>query len=358
MTEMHRGLIAGGAAVKGRGTSCNPGSRFQPLRSELDEHRTDIATEVRQVRARSAISRNTSPDLPFEQSINPYQGCEHGCVYCYARPSHAYHDLSPGLDFETRISCKTNAAEQLVRELGRPGYRCRGITLGANTDPYQPAERQQGITRQLLEVLAECRHPVSIITRGTLITRDLDILADMARQNLCSVGISLTTRDPELKRRMEPRAPSFVARLDTIQQLSEAGLPVTLMFAPVIPGLNDNDLEAIVSAAAKAGATRGVCMLLRLPGEVRELFHAWLDTHYPLRADKVRSLLRQSRGGADNDSRFGVRMTGEGPVAELLQRRFGLACGRSGLLTGERSPLRTDLFRPPRDDAAQLGLFD
>lgn len=339
--------------MKGRGTADNPNNRYQSLAVELDEGINDgiegpsPVTECRAVQARSIISLNNSPDVPFGQSINPYQGCEHGCVYCYARPTHAYLDLSPGLDFETKLTYKANAAQCLRAELGRRGNACAPITLGANTDPYQPVEKTLGITRQVLKVLQLCRHPFSIISKGGLITRDLDILSDMARDGLCSVAISVTTLDADLKRHLEPRAASHHARLDAIEQLSSAGVPVTLLFAPVIPGLNDQDMEEIVRQAADAGAQSAGCILLRLPLELRDLFHGWLKEHYPLRAQHVISLLRQCRAGADSDSQFGGRMRGTGPVADLIQRRFSLACRRHGLHERETPALRTELFRPP-----------
>jgi len=334
---------------KGRGAPGNPGNRYQPTRVCLDDgiDGPSPVTECRPVRARSIISRNTSPDVPFDQSINPYQGCEHGCTYCYARPTHAYLDLSPGLDFETKLTYKENAAGQLERELAHPRYRCASITLGANTDPYQPVERTLGVTRSVLEVMQRCRHPVSIITKGALITRDIDILAEMAADGLCSVAISVTTCDAELKRRMEPRAASHGARYSAMAQLGAAGIPVTLLFAPVIPALNDSEMETILQQARDAGAQSAAYILLRLPLEVRDLFFAWLHEHYPLRAAHVISLIRQSRGGADSDSRFGRRMRGTGTFADLLERRFRIACKRLGLGSREQTPLRTDLFSPP-----------
>lgn len=343
----------------GRGALSNRGSRFQPLQTVWEDglDGPSPVTECRPVDARSIISSNTSPDVPFQLSLNPYQGCEHGCTYCYARPTHAYHDLSPGLDFETRLTYKRNAAQQLRLELARPGYRCECITIGANTDAYQPVEREHRVTRQVLEVLQAARHPVAIITKSALITRDIDILADMAADGLCSVAISVTTLDDDLKRRMEPRAASAAARLKAMELLAGAGVPVTLLFSPVIPGLNDSDLEAIVAAAADAGAGSAAWMLLRLPLEIREQFQEWLSEHYPLRAARVTSLLRQCRGGADNDSRFGYRMRGEGPVAELLEQRFRLSCQRHGLNQGERYSGRTDLFVPPAGDGRQIDLF-
>ena len=344
---------------KGRGALSNRESRFQPLNSELDDgiEGPSPVTECRRVTARSIVSRNNSPDIPFYQSINPYQGCEHGCIYCYARPTHAYLDLSPGLDFETRLTYKHNAAEQLERELAHPGYRCRSITLGANTDPYQPVEKQYGITRQILEVLQRARHPLAIITKGALVTRDLDILAEMAGDGLCSVAVSITTLDPHLKRHMEPRAASASARLQAVEDLSGAGVPVTVLFAPVIPALNDGDMEQVLRRAADAGASGAAYILLRLPLEIRDLFHEWLHQHYPLKADHVISLLRQCRGGADYDTRFGHRMRGTGTFADLLEQRFRLCCRRLGLQQGERAPGRTDLFTPQGANRDQYDLF-
>lgn len=349
---------------RGRGTLSNRGSRFQPLHTDWDDGITGPSpvTECREVEARSIISRNASPDIPFELSINPYQGCEHGCTYCYARPTHAYLDLSPGVDFETRLTCKTNAAALLRKELRRHGYRCQCITIGANTDPYQPVEKTYRITRQLLEVLREARHPVALITKGALVTRDIDILAELAAEGLCSVAISITTLDPELKRLMEPRAASVNARLAAIDALSGAGVPVSVLFAPVIPALNDGDMENILRRASDAGAKSAAYMLLRLPLEIRDLFYEWLQQHYPLRAAHVISLIRQSRGGGDYDSRFGSRMRGEGVFADLLSRRFAVACRQLGLNQGERygGGGRADLFIPPAaegDLAPQADLF-
>ncbi len=355
--------------VKGRGAQTNPHNRFQPQRVEWDDgiDGPTPVTECRPVMARSIIARNRSPDIPFDQSINPYQGCEHGCIYCYARPSHAYLDLSPGVDFETRLTRKVNAAELLEHELARPGYRCSPITLGANTDPYQPVENQFGITRDVLQVLQRCRHPVSIVTKGALVTRDIDILADLARDNLCTVAISITTLDADLKRTMEPRAASHQARLAAVERLSAAGIPVGVMFAPVIPALNDGEMEDVLFAAQAAGARSAAYVLLRLPLELSELVIQWLQQHYPLKAEKVISLLRQSRGGADNDSRFGHRMRGTGTFADVLEQRFRVACRRLGLGQREYTRLRTDLFTPParqpnsrdhRHCEHQIGLFD
>ncbi|MEJ2532881.1 MAG: PA0069 family radical SAM protein [Halioglobus sp.] len=359
-------LIVGQRSVrKGRGALSNRDCRYQPTRVEWDDGilGPSPVTECRAVTARKIISSNRSPDVPFTRSINPYQGCEHGCIYCYARPTHAYLDLSPGIDFETRLTRKRNAADQLERELARPSYQCAPVTLGANTDPYQPVEKQYGITRQLLAVLQRCRHPVSIITKGALITRDIDILGEMASDGLCSVAISITTLDPELKRRMEPRAASAAARLAAMDQLSAAGIPVSVLFAPIIPALNDGDLEAVLGRARQAGATRAAYILLRLPLEIRNLFFEWLEAHYPLRARRVVSLLRQSRGGQDYDGRFGHRMRGTGIFAEAIAGRFRVRCRQLGLNEGEAEALRTDLFQPPprRGSAAaddrQYGLF-
>jgi DNA repair photolyase len=344
-------IIVGQRSVrKGRGALSNQGSRYQPTRVEWDDGISGPTpvTECRAVEARSIISRNNSPDIPFSQSINPYQGCEHGCVYCYARPTHAYLDMSPGVDFETRLTYKRNAAAQLERELAKPGYQCKSITLGANTDPYQPVEKKHQISRQLLQVLQRHRHPVAIITKGALITRDLDILAEMAADGLCSVAISVTTLDQDLKRLMEPRAASGRARLAAMETLTKAGVPVTLLFAPVIPALNDSEMESVLERSRDAGATAAAYMLLRLPLEIRDLFFEWLHQHYPLRAEHVISVLRQSRGGADYDSRFGHRMRGTGVFADLLSQRFKVACKRLGLTQGEaRYSGRTDLFTPP-----------
>lgn len=345
---------------KGRGALSNQASRFQPHQVEWDDGISGPTpvTECRAVEARSIISRNSSPDLPFTQSINPYQGCEHGCIYCYARPTHAYLDLSPGVDFETRLTYKRNAAAQLERELAKPNYQCSSITLGANTDPYQPVEKEYRITRQVLEVLQRHRHPVAIITKGALVTRDLDILAEMAADGLCSVAVSITTLDRQLKRLMEPRAASGPARLAAVEALATAGIPVTVLFAPVIPALNDSEMETILEQSRNAGACGAAYMLLRLPLEIRDLFFEWLRQHYPLRAEHVISLLRQSRGGADYDSRFGHRMSGTGIFADLLSQRFRLACKRLELAQGEYAGGRTDLFAAPAQGGADSGQFN
>ncbi|MGH8289986.1 MAG: PA0069 family radical SAM protein [Steroidobacteraceae bacterium] len=341
--------------LKGRGALSNPTGRFEHRQHEAvddgwyQEQVPDfIPTSIEPDRARSVITRNDSPDIPFEQSINPYRGCSHGCVWCYARPSHSYVGLSPGLDFETRLFYKQDAGKLLEEELGKPGYVCKPITLGANTDPYQPIERRMRVTREILEVLARCRHPVTVITKGALVLRDLDLLADLARDGLAGVGVSVTTLNAELKRVMEPQAASPRARLEAVRRLNEAGIPTGVMVAPVIPALTDHEMEAILEAAAGAGARWAGYVLLRLPYEVKDLFREWLAVHYPDRADHVMSLVQQMRGGKDYDSSFGTRMRGTGPLAELLRTRFKIACRRFGLGTGRHQPPDTTLFRPPR----------
>jgi DNA repair photolyase len=330
--------------VKGRGVGSNVRSRFESWAREKDldqfeQQRTSDepdellprrATEVRQVEARSILSYNDSPDLGFEQSINPYQGCEHGCVYCYARPSHAYLGMSPGLDFETRIQAKANAADVLRKELSKPTYRPSLIALGANTDPYQPAERELRITRAVLEVLAEFNAPVSITTKSSLVTRDLDILAPMAEKGLARVNMSLATVDSALARILDPRANAPHRRLRAIQELSTAGVPVSVFASPMIPAINDKELESILEAAAASGAKSASMIVLRLPLEVRDLFVEWLNEHFPDRAGHVMSLVRQMRGGADYDSSFGTRMRGTGQYAALLRQRFDVATRRLG----------------------------
>lgn len=358
--------------VKGRGVGSNARSRFEAWdRSKVMEHfeeqRTSDEpdellprrpTEVRQVEARSILSYNDSPDLGFEQSINPYQGCEHGCVYCYARPSHAYLGMSPGLDFETKIQAKTNAAAVLRKELSRPSYRPSLIALGANTDPYQPAERELRITRSLLEVLAKFNAPVSITTKSALVTRDLDILAEMAAKGLASVNMSLATVDPHLARIMDARANAPHRRLRAIEELSAAGVPVAVFASPMIPAVNDKELESILEAGAKAGATSASMIVLRLPLEVRDLFVEWLQQHFPDRASHVMSLVRQMRGGADYDSNFGARMRGTGQYAALLRQRFVIAARRHNLLR-RHSAANTAHFCVPSvaPASAQASLF-
>jgi DNA repair photolyase len=340
------------AARNGRGAVSNPAGRFEPTRAEavddgwgsLDEELPPLQTIVRPEPARSIISRNQSPDIPFDQSINPYRGCEHGCIYCYARPSHAYLNLSPGLDFETRLFYKADAAQLLERELAAANYRCSPITIGANTDPYQPIEREYRVTRSIIEVLAKRRHPFSIITKSAMIERDIDLLAPLAKDNLVYTLISVTTLDNDLKRTLEPRTASPAARLRTIRSLSAAGIPVGVMVAPVIPVLTDAELEKILQAAADAGARSAGYVLLRLPYELKDLFREWLEQHEPLKAKHVWSRLHDMRGGRDNDPRWGHRQRGEGEYAKLLAQRFAAACARYGLKHRERFVHNTDLF--------------
>ncbi len=347
-------MISPPGPARGRGAVSNRDGRFEPTRREAvddgwdrdDEDLPPLRTTVGVDSARSVIARNDSPDVPFEQSINPYRGCEHGCAYCFARPSHAYLGLSPGLDFETRLFAKRGAADLLRRELSRRGYRCSPIALGINTDGYQPVERELRVTRELLEVLHETRHPVSIVTKSALVERDLDLLSAMGREGLAHVAISVTTLNRGLARRMEPRAAPPPRRLETLRRLNEAGVPTAVLVAPVIPVLTDPELEAILEAAATAGARSAGYVMLRLPHELAQLFPEWLEAHEPLKANHVLNRLREMRGGALYDASFGKRMTGEGPYAEIIQRRFRLARQRLGL--NNRLPeLRTDLFRPP-----------
>ena len=300
-------------------------------------------------------TRNDSPDIPFTQSINPYRGCEHGCVYCYARPSHAYLNLSPGLDFETRLIAKVNAADLLRTELAKPGYRCEAISLGTNTDPYQPIEREYGITRAILEVLAEHDHPVAIVTKSAMVERDIDLLAPMARKNLTRVFLSIATLDHDVSRPMEPRTSAPARRLEAIRRLAAAGIPTGVVVAPVVPFLTDHAIERVLDAATDAGATQAGYVLLRLPFEVKDLFKDWLHRHFPLKADHVMSRVREMRDGRENDPEFGSRMRGTGLFADLLAKRFELACARRGL-DRSRLPLDTARFRPPRP-AGQLELF-
>jgi DNA repair photolyase len=317
----------------------------------------ELKTEVAIERARSIISHNDSPDVGFDRSINPYRGCEHGCIYCYARPSHAYLELSPGLDFETKLFAKTNAAERLREALARPGYEPQPIALGANTDCYQPIERRFGITRQILEVLAECEHPVTIVTKSALVERDLDLLGPMAAKNLVKVYVSIGTLERELARKLEPRAASPQRRLDVLRRLSENRVPCGVIVAALIPALNDKTMEHVLEAAAQAGAAEAAYVIMRLPNELRHLFKEWLAEHYPQRAEHVMSVIRDLRGGKDNDPRFGARMTGIGHYAELMQKRFEVACRKHGLNSREaprgRAELDCSRFRPPQGVVAK-----
>jgi DNA repair photolyase len=351
-----------GLQTRGRGALENAMGRFEgQTRSAIADgwHPPDpqmLRTQTRVEVARSAISYNRSPDLPFDRAINPYRGCEHGCIYCYARPSHAYLNLSPGLDFETRLIARPGLGAVLERELRAKSYRVAVMALGTNTDPYQPIEAQYGVMRELLCVLHAFRHPVAITTKGALIEADLDLLADLGAQGLLRVGISLTTLDPDLSRRMEPRAPAPARRLQSIERLAQAGIPVRVMIAPVIPGLTDHEVESLLAAAKSAGATAASYIPLRLPREVSPLFQDWLAQHAPDRATKVMARLREMQGGQDYDPSFGTRMRGHGLWADLLARRFNIAIDRLGLAV-KLPPLRCDLFAPPQRAGDQLTLF-
>ena len=354
-------------AHKGRGALSNPEGRFESVRKfveddgwnrpvEEEDELPPLKTEVRPDPTRTLISRNDSPDIPFTQSINPYKGCEHGCIYCYARPSHAYLNLSPGLDFETKLFYKADAAALLDKELRKPGYRVSSLMLGANTDPYQPVEKKLIVTRSILEVVQRFHHPVAIITKSTLITRDLDILGELAKERLVSVMVSITTLDDALKRSLEPRTASPQGRLRTVEALTRAGVPVGVMTAPIIPMINDAEMERILELAAAAGARSAGYVLLRLPYELKDLFKEWLTEHYPLKAEHVMSLIRQSRGGAEYQSGFGTRMRGTGKYAELIAQRFALACKRLKLGLGRRMGIDLTRFRVP-PEGGQLDLW-
>lgn len=348
---------------RGRGTVSNRSGRFEPIhRVEEDDGWNSgddleaFATTITVERPRTIITRNQSPDISFDRSINPYRGCEHGCVYCFARPTHAFMGLSSGLDFETKLFVKEGAAEKLVRELAAPGYRPRTIAIGTNTDPYQPIERTHGIMRSVLEVLAATDHPVGIVTKSMLVTRDIDLLAPMAAKGLVKVALSITTLDAKLARTMEPRATTPAKRLAAIAVLAKAGIPVTVMTAPIIPAINDAEMETILAEARSRGAIEAGYVMLRLPLEVRDLFREWLLQHYPDRLRHVMSLVQSMRGGKDNDSTWGRRMTGAGPYATMIARRFDLARQRLGF-PKQRASLRTDLFRPPAGAGRQLRLL-
>jgi DNA repair photolyase len=351
----------------GRGAASNPAGRFEPNRAEpvddgwgiLDEPLPKLATVVQAESARRIIARNDSPDIPFTQSINPYRGCEHGCVYCYARPSHSFVNLSPGLDFETRLFYKADAGNLLRAELAAKRYRCSPIALGANTDPYQPIERRYRVTRTVLELLSDCDHPATIVTKGAaMIERDIDLLASMAQRRLVAVFVSITTLDPNLKRTLEPRAAAPTARLSAIRRLSDAGVPVGVMVAPVIPALTDHELENILEQAAAAGAATAGYVMLRLPHEVAGLFTEWLELNQPLKASHVMSRIKAIRGGRENDPAFGSRMRGDGRYAELFERRFALATRKLGLdCNAARFDLETENFRPPQAPTPQQSLF-
>jgi len=349
-------------ARRARGAATNvPGRYERHDRVAIDDGWTPepvglLRTEIRFEEPRSAITRNSSPDVPFDRSINPYRGCEHGCIYCFARPSHAWLGLSPGLDFETRLVARPGIGKVLARELSRPSYRPAVIAIGTNTDPYQPVEKSARVMREILEVLRDFRHPVGIVTKGTLIERDIDILADMAALDLVHVGISVTTLDARIARAMEPRVPVPARRLATIRALAEAGVPVRAMVAPVVPGLTDTELEAILAASAEAGARAASWIMLRLPREVAPLFQDWLTEHFPDRAGRILARLREMHGGALYSAEWGRRMRGEGHYAEMIGARFRLAVKKLGLATG-LAPLSTAHFRVPRKPSDQLELF-
>lgn len=348
---------------RGRGAGLNPSGRFEGERREAFddgwqslEELAPFKTEVQVEKPRTAISRNDSPDIPFDRSINPYRGCEHGCIYCFARPSHSFMGLSPGLDFEAKLFAKPDIPKLLERELSRPDYKVRAIAIGTNTDPYQPIEREWRIMRQILEVLQKANHPVVIVTKSSLIMRDIDILSDMAAKGLAKVGISVTTLDRKLARTMEPRASTPTKRLEAIKALTDAGIPTAVMVAPIIPALNDHELERILDAGHSAGATEASYVLLRLPLEVSPLFRDWLLRNYPDRYRHVMSLVRSMRGGKDYDAEFGKRMKGSGPYAWQIGRRFEMATKRLGLVR-RGMPLRDDLFLRPDGGGIQLSLL-
>ena len=361
-------------AFRGRGTGFNPPNRYETIRRDpfFDGWEPEappdtggespapppatVPTTVTVDATRTVIASNDSPDVGFDRSINPYRGCEHGCVYCYARPTHAWLGLSPGVDFETRLFAKPDAASLLRQELARPSYRCEPIAMGTNTDPYQPVERERRITRAILKVLSDCNHPVTIVTKSALIERDIDILAPMAEKGLCTAALSVTTLERTVARSMEPRASAPARRLAAIRSLTEAGIPVRVMFAPVVPGITDHEMEAILEAARDAGASLASYILLRLPGEVKDLFADWLDTHYPARRNKALNTVRSLREGKLNNSEWGERMVGKGAFGKALDLRFALAVRRLGLKREGRA-LRIDLFAKPARDGRQMSLF-
>jgi len=350
-------------ALKGRGALSQPPGRFDKLTQTLehdgwyeDEAPDKRETVVLPEPARSVISRNKSPDIHFQASINPYRGCEHGCIYCYARPSHAYVGLSPGLDFETKLFYKSDAAKVLESELAAPRYQCAPIMLGANTDPYQPLEKSLKVTRSILEVLLRCRHPVTITTKGALVARDVDLLAQFARDGLTRVMFSIPTLSNDMKRVLEPRAAAAGARLKAMRVLADAGVPVGVLVAPIIPVLTEHEIEAVLEASREAGATIAGYTVLRLPWEVKDLFREWLAEHFPERAAHVMSIVRGMRGERDNDPDFGTRMHATGPVAQLIRQRFQLAARRLGYVADRRNLLPTNLFQPPRRTHPQMSL--
>lgn len=348
---------------RGRGATLNPDGRYEAEQRVLEDdgwgslgELPPFKTEVSIEKPRTIITRNDSPDISFDRSINPYRGCEHGCVYCFARPSHAYLGLSPGLDFESRLTAKPDAAALLEKELSAASYQPRTIAIGTNTDAYQPVEKKLRIMRQILEVLAKFNHPVGIVTKSALVQRDIDILAPMAAKGLAKVALSVTTLDPKLARTMEPRAAAPMKRIETIRKLSEAGIPVTVLVAPIIPAINEHEIERILDAARAAGAREAGYVLLRLPLEVKDIVQDWLVTHHPDKMRHVVSLIRSTRGGKDYDAAWGQRQVGSGPYAWMIGRRFEMAAERLGF-NGSRLRLRTDLFVKPEKERAQLSLF-
>src|SRR6516164_6776083 len=352
-----------GARRRGRGAQSNASGRFEPLARiafddgwQSSEELPPFKTTVTIDSTRRIITHNDSPDISFDRSINPYRGCEHGCIYCFARPTHAFLGLSPGLDFESKLFAKADAPQLLEKELAAPEYEPRMIAIGTNTDPYQPIERERKLMRGILEVLDRVGHPVGIVTKSALVARDIDILTRMAKRNLAKVAISVTTLDAKLARTMEPRASTPPRRLEALRQLAEAGIPTTVMVAPVIPALNDNEIERILDAAAHAGVKEASYVLLRLPLEVRDLFREWLMANYPDRYRHVFTLIRDMRGGRDYDSQWGTRMKGTGPMAWMIGRRFEIACEKLGL-NKRRSKLTTDHFARPSGNGQQLSLF-
>jgi len=358
--------IASKGPRKGRGSLTNAVGRFEGYGriavddgwGSADEAVLPLTTTLAEDTTRTIIARNRSPDVPFDRSINPYRGCEHGCIYCFARPTHAYLGLSPGLDFESRLFYKPRGAELLAKELSAPSYKCEPMAMGTNTDPYQPIEKEHEVTRRILEVLRDFNHPVSIVTKGALVQRDIDILGPMAAKRQAKVAVSITTLDRSLARRMEPRAATPERRLETIRVLADAGIPVGVMAAPMIPGLNDHELEAILEASKAAGATSAGYVVLRLPLEIKELFAEWLEAQVPLRAKHVLTLIRDIRDGRLNHSEFGQRMKGSGAYADLLSQRFRLAQKRIGLnMTRELGTLDCSQFRKPPKAGDQLSLF-
>jgi len=345
------------SSTANRGTLSARAGRFEVITTTRDEPEAARPTRYHSERARSIITRNNSPDVHFSASLNPYRGCEHGCIYCFARPNHAYVDLSPGQDFECEIFCKDNAAEVLRETLRKPSYRCMPLVIGTATDPYQPIERERRITREILQVLSECRHPFSLITKSSLVLRDLDLIAPMARQGRATVAVSVTTLDNRLKNQLEPRASAGRERIRAVRELARAGVPVTVLVAPLIPFINDHELEEIVEQAAQAGASAAAYVVLRLPYEVGPLWHEWLEQYYPERGAKVMSVLRGINGGADYDSRWHHRFAGQGPWAQLLAQRFQRACRQHGLARRETLRLDVSAFRPP-GVAGQLNLWE